>query len=52
MRRRDLMMVLVGAMVGWPLAARAQQKAIPVVGYLSSSAPAAHSPPFLAAFRR
>ena len=49
MRRRELI-ALLGATVA-VRAARAQQKAMPVIGYLNSGSPGA-SAPYMAAFRR
>jgi ABC-type uncharacterized transport system substrate-binding protein len=50
-RRREFVTLLGGAAVAWPVAARAQQAAIPVIGLLSGSSPEASRRP-MAAFQR
>jgi putative tryptophan/tyrosine transport system substrate-binding protein len=48
--RREFLVGLCAALV-WPLAGRAQQKAMPVIGYLNSTSPEFNAP-YLAAFRQ
>ena len=50
-RRRDFIKLLGGAATAWPLAARAQRQAIPLVGYLGGATQQA-SERFVAAFRK
>jgi putative ABC transport system substrate-binding protein len=51
MRRRDFIKVVAGSVGSWPLIARAQQNAMPVVGFVHGASPQGAAPS-LAAFHK
>jgi len=51
MRRREFVQLAAGTAMTWPLATRAQQKALPVIGFLCGASPEPYAP-YVAAFRQ
>jgi putative ABC transport system substrate-binding protein len=51
MQRRDLITLIGGAAVAWPLMARAQTPGTPVIGFLNPASPGSYAP-FVSAFHQ